>query len=46
MLKSIHRTPRFERDSKAIVRKHFDESLFAEAVKVLMAEDAQVLVSK
>ncbi len=46
MLKSIRRTPRFKRDYKAIIRKRFDESLFVEAVKVLMAEDAQLLVSK
>lgn len=31
MLRSVRRTLRFKRDYKAIVRKHFDESLFVEA---------------
>ncbi len=46
MLRSIRRTPRFKRDYKAIVRKHFDESLFVEAVKALMAEETELLASK
>ncbi len=46
MLRSVRRTPRFKRDYKAAVRKHFDESLFVEAVKALMAEDTQLLTSK
>lgn len=46
MLRSVRRTSRFKRDYKTIIRRHFDESLFIEAVKALMAEETELLVSK
>lgn len=46
MIKSIRRTPSFKRDFKRIKKKHFDESLFVDALKALMLEDTQLLILK
>lgn len=35
MLESIRRTPRFKRDYKALVRKHYDESKFVRVLELL-----------
>lgn len=43
MIKSILRTPRFKRDYKALVKKHYNMSLFETAVRTLVAQDADVL---
>lgn len=44
MLKTIFRTPRFKRDYKAVMRKHYDESKFIDALADLMADDKETLV--
>ena len=46
MLKSILRTPRFKRDYKAVMKKHYDRQAFVDAVSALMAEDAELLARK
>lgn len=46
MLRSIRRTPRFKRDYKALMKKHYDENLFIDAVRALMNEDAELLSTK
>lgn len=43
MIKSIFRTPRFKRDYKALVKKHYNMSLFEEAVRTLVALDTDAL---
>ena len=43
MIKSILRTPRFKRDYKALAKKHYNMSLFEEAVRTLVAQDTDVL---
>ena len=35
MLESIRSTPRFKRDYKALVRKHYDESKFVRVLELL-----------
>lgn len=46
MLKSILRTPRFKRDYKALMRKHYDEASFREALEALMSENHDLLRSR
>lgn len=46
MLRSIRRTPRFKRDYKNVIRKHYDEALFVGAIEALMTEDAQLLATR
>lgn len=46
MLKSILRTPRFKRDYKALMRKHYDESKFVKVLTLLMAEESDQLVHR
>ncbi|MBM6675804.1 type II toxin-antitoxin system YafQ family toxin [Olsenella uli] len=46
MIKSILRTPRFKRDYKALVKKHYNMSLFEAAVRTLVAQDADVLITR
>ncbi len=36
MIKSIRRTPSFKRDFKRMIKKHFDENLFIEALEALV----------
>ena len=43
MLRSILRTPRFKRDYKALMRKHYDEAKFVRVIELLMAEEATEL---
>ena len=44
MLRGILRTPRFKRDYKALMRKHYDETKFVKVVELLMAEETAELV--
>ena len=44
MLRGIFRTPRFKRDYKALMRKHYDETKFVRVVELLMAEEKAKLV--
>ena len=46
MIKSILRTPRFKRDYKALVKKHYNMSPFEAAVRMLVAQDADVLITR
>ena len=46
MLKSILRTPRFKRDYKALMRKHYEENAFKAALVALMNEDRDLLGSR
>ena len=46
MLQSILRTPRFKRDYKALMRKHYNEDSFREALMALMNEDRALLGSR
>ena len=46
MIKSIRRTPSFKRDYKRVMRKHYDENQFTEALNALISEDTKLLASK
>lgn len=46
MLRSILRTPRFKRDYKALMRKHYNRQAFVAAVTALMAEDTELLTTR
>ncbi len=46
MIRSILRTPRFKRDFKVLVKKHYDISLFEEAVRTLIAQDVNLLSTR
>ena len=46
MIESIFRTPRFKRDYKALVKKHYDMGLFEAAVRALVAQDADILSTR
>lgn len=43
MIRSILRTPRFKQDYKAIVKKHYDVSLFEAALRALVAQETDLL---
>lgn len=43
MIRSILRTPRFKRDYKSLMRKHYNANLFEAAVRALVTQDADVL---
>ncbi len=46
MIKSILRTPRFKRDYKAPVKGHYNMGLFEAVVRMLVAQDADVLKTR
>ena len=46
MIKSIRRTPSFKRDYKRVMRKHYDENQFTEALSALISEDIKLLATK
>lgn len=46
MIKSIRRTPSFKRDFKRVMRKHYNEECFTEALQALVSEDVKLLSSK
>ncbi len=43
MIRSILRTPRFKQDYKAVVKKHYDVRLFEAALRVLVAQETDLL---